>query len=98
MNHLAQQVADVTQGLDWRHTLLAALAVLGPVLVNWFRTSGVKILEDKLRSMGHPQAADAVDLLVEHYAKVATPEEKAALAAAAKAAGIDHPALSDATK
>lgn len=94
---LAQATADALV-LDWKHLVLLMLLPVAGAVGNWIATRGVKLLEDKLKATGHPQAAEAFDLLASAAAKAFTDAEKQALAKAAADAGVDHPAISAATK
>jgi hypothetical protein len=98
MIHLAQQVADAGLALDWKHLALALMIPAAGYVGTWLGKRAVAMVEDKLKAAGHPQALAAFDLLVEHFAQAATDAEKQALRQAAKDAGVDHPAISDATK
>lgn len=94
------QAADAVTALgpfDWKHLVLALLIPAAGYVGQWLGTRGVALLESKLRSAGHPQAAEAVDLLVANFVKVATAAEKQALAQQAASQGVDHPAIRAAT-
>ena len=94
---LAQQAVDLG-GFDWKHVLLALAVPVAGYVGHWIGTRGVALVEDKLRAAGHPQAADAFDVLVKNFREVATDADKKELAQQAKDAGIDHPAIERATK
>jgi len=84
--------------LDWKHYALMALVAVVGVAVQWWNAGGKKILLDRIASSGHPQAAQTIALLVDHFAANSTPEEKQALLRDANQQGISHPAITEATK
>jgi hypothetical protein len=82
---------------DWRHALVAFASALAPIIWAWWERGGRTWAESKLVSSGHPQAAETIEFLSSQLGKIATAEEKQALAKAAQDAGLDHPAINKAT-
>lgn len=83
---------------NWSNAAWAVAVAVAGILGHWLGGRGRKIVEAKLLASGHPQAAAAFDLLVDAFSETATDAAKQRLAQDAKDAGVDHPAISAATK
>ena len=91
---LAQAAAStLPAALDWKHVLLATLIPVALLVGHRIGNSAAVAIEAKLKATGHPQAAQAFEFLASQLALVATETEKKAMAQAAQAQGLDHPAV-----